>query len=164
MQLYYSSAVPFEYPGANLICSVCGMEYGLSHNCPGSLSTAEQDILSAGLQAPMDGGLGYYLGEAFKIVGCDDMAIRRNANDPKATLYAVFFWLAAMLVIFLATSFQALTRALSKADPVSAGIGAVVGLTFGLLVMGLITFAQLGLCHLIAKWFFGAAGKFAELM
>jgi hypothetical protein len=76
------------------------MEYGLSHNCPGPLSTAGQDILSAGLQAPMDGGLGYSLGEAFKIVGWDDMAIRRNAKDPKATRYAVFFWLAAMLVIF----------------------------------------------------------------
>jgi hypothetical protein len=147
-----------------MICTVCGMEYGLSHNCPGPLSTAGQDILSAGLQAPTDGGLGYYLGEAFKIVGWDDMAIRRNAKDPRATLYAVLFWLAAMLLILMATSFQALSRALAKADPVAAGIGAVVGLTFGLVVMGLITFAQLGLCHLIAKWFFGATGKFTELM
>jgi hypothetical protein len=147
-----------------MICNVCGLEYGLSHNCPGPLSIAGQDILSAGLQAPTDGGLGYYLGEALKIVRWDDIAIRRNAKDQRATFYAVPFWLAAMLLILLATAFPALSRALSKANPAAMVIGAVVGLTFGLLVMGVITFAQLGLCHLIAKWFFGATGKFTELM
>ena len=147
-----------------MICNVCGFEYGLSHNCPGPLSIAGQDILSAGLQAPTDGGLGYYLGEALKIVRWDDIAIRRNAKDQRATFYAVPFWLAAMLLILLATAFPALSRALSKANPAAMVIGAVVGLTFGLLVMGVITFAQLGLCHLIAKWFFGATGKFTELM
>jgi hypothetical protein len=30
--------------------------------------------------------------------------------------------------------------------------------------MALLTFIQLGLCHLIAKWIFGATGKFVELM
>jgi hypothetical protein len=147
-----------------MICNVCGLEYGLSHNCPGPLSLAGQDILSAGLQAPTDGGLGYYLGEALKIVRWDDIAIRRNAKDKRATLYAVLFWLAAMLLILLATAFPALSRALSKASPAAMAIGAVVGLTVGLLVMGVITFAQLGLCHLIARWFFGATGKFTELM
>jgi len=147
-----------------MVCTVCGMEYGLSHNCPGPLSTAGQDILSAGLQAPTDGGLGYYLGEALNIVRWDDIAIRRNAKDPRATWYAVLFWLAAMMLILTATSFPALSRVLSKSSPVAMVIGAVVGLTFGLFVMGLFTFAQLGLCHLIAKWFFGATGKFTELM
>ena len=36
--------------------------------------------------------------------------------------------------------------------------GLVVGLIVGLVVMSTITFVQLGLCHLIAKWFFGATG------
>jgi hypothetical protein len=67
----------------------------------------------------------------------------------------VIFWLTAMLLILLATAFPALSRALSKANPAAMAIGAVVGLTVGLLVMGVITFAQLGLCHMIAKWFFG---------
>jgi hypothetical protein len=147
-----------------MVCNICGLEYGLSHNCPGPLSTAGQDILLAGLQAPTDGGLGYYLGEALKIVRWDDIAIRRNAKDPRATLYAILFWLVSMLLILLATSFPALSRALAGANPPAMIIGAVVGLTFGLLVMGLITFAQLGLCHLIAKWLFGATGKFTELI
>ena len=30
--------------------------------------------------------------------------------------------------------------------------------------MGILTFAQLGLCHLIAKWFLGATGTFAGIM
>lgn len=147
-----------------MVCNICGLEYGLSHNCPGPLSTAGQDILSAGLQAPTDGGLGYYLGEALKIVRWDDIAIRRNAKDPRATLYAILFWLVSMLLILLATSFPALSRALAGANPPAMIIGAVVGLTFGLLVMGLITFAQLGLCHLIAKWLLSATGKFTELI
>jgi uncharacterized protein YqgC (DUF456 family) len=40
----------------------------------------------------------------------------------------------------------------------------VVGLSFGWVVMAVITFCQLGMCHLIAKWFFGATGNFKELM
>jgi hypothetical protein len=147
-----------------MICNICGLEYGLSHNCSGPLSAAGQDILSAGLQAPTNGSLGYYLGEALKIVRWDDMAVRRNAKDPRATLYAVLFWIASMLVILLATSFTALSKVLPKDNPVAMAIGAVAGLTFGLIVMALLTFIQLGLCHLIAKWIFGATGKFVELM
>jgi hypothetical protein len=147
-----------------MICTVCGLEYGLSHNCPGPLSAAGQDILSAGLQAPTNGGLGYYLGEALKIVRWDDLAVRRNAKDPRATLYAVLFWIASMLAILMAPSFTALSKVLPRGNPVAMAIGAVVGLTLGLMVMALLTFIQLGLCHLIAKWIFGATGKFVELM
>jgi len=43
-------------------------------------------------------------------------------------------------------------------------IGAVVGLTFGPRGDGPAHIYQLGLCHLIAKWIFGATGKFVELM
>lgn len=43
-------------------------------------------------------------------------------------------------------------------------IGLVVGLIFGLAVMALITFVQLGLCHLIAKWFFGGTGTYMGIM
>jgi hypothetical protein len=147
-----------------MICTVCGLEYGLSHNCPGPLSAAGQDILSAGLQAPTNGGLGYYLGEALKIVRWDDLAVRRNAKDPRATLYAVLFWITSMLAILMVTSFTALSKVLPRDNPVATAIGAVVGLTFGLMAMALLTFIQLGLCHLIAKWIFGATGKFVELM
>jgi len=104
------------------------------------------------------------LGEALKIVRWDDMAVRRNAKDPRATLYAMLIWLASMFIVVLGTSLAALSRVLPRNNPIAVAIGAVVGLTFGLIVMGLITFVQLGLCHLIAKWIFGATGKFTELM
>jgi len=147
-----------------MICNVCGMEYGLSHNCPGPLSAAGQDILAEGLHAPTDGGLGYYLGEALKIVRWDDIAIRRNAKDPRATPFALIFWGVSMLLVLLVTSFSTLSRVFQRGNLVALVIGAAVGLTFGLVVMAAITFAQLGLCHLIARWFFGATGKFRELM
>ncbi len=43
-------------------------------------------------------------------------------------------------------------------------ISVVMGLSFGLLIMGIITFVQLGLCHLIAKWFFGGTGTLVGVM
>lgn len=145
-------------------CDVCGLEYGLSHNCPGPLSAAGQEILAAGLEAPTNGGIGYYLGEAFKIVRWDDVAIRRNAKDRRATWYGVLIWIVAMLVVLAALSLPALRRALPKAEPTALAFGVIVGMTFGLLVMAVITLMQLGLCHLIAKWFFGATGKYVEVM
>ena len=145
-------------------CGVCGLEYGLSHNCPGPLSAQGQEILDAGLKAPADGGLGYYLGEALRIVRWDDIAIRRNARDPRATPYGLLLWILAMVVVLVASSWTALGRVLPKNNPPALVIGAVVGLAFGLIVMATLTFAQLGLCHVIAKWFFGATGRFAELM
>jgi hypothetical protein len=33
-------------------------------------------------------------------------------------------------------------------------------MSVGLAVMAILTFIQLGLCHLIAKWFFGASGSY----
>ncbi len=145
-------------------CDVCGLEYGLSHNCPGPLPPAAQEILVAGLEAPTDGGLGYYLGEAFKIVRWDDVAIRRNAKDRRATLYGLLVWSASTLVVLSAIILWAMIGALPSADPAAEVTGAIVGIIFGFLVVAVLTFVQLGLCHLIAKWFFGAKGKFIEVM
>lgn len=145
-------------------CDVCGLEYGLSHNCPGPLPPVARDLVTAELQVPSDAGLGYYLGQAVKIVRWDDGAIRRNAKDPKATAYGLLFWSASILLILLVTTLPTLSRSLPKVNPIAQAIGIIVGLTFGLVIMAVITFLQLGLCHLIAKWFFGASGKFAEVM
>src|SRR5271169_4182941 len=103
-------------------CDVCGQEYGLSHNCPGPLTAAGQDILNEGLEAPRDGGLIYYLGEALKIVRWDDVAIRRNAKDRRATLYGVLIWLASILLIMLATIVPILNKKLPNAEPVALAI------------------------------------------
>ncbi|MGB7845936.1 MAG: hypothetical protein WBL63_10000 [Candidatus Acidiferrum sp.] len=68
------------------------------------------------------------------------------------------------MLILLVTGLPVLNRSLPRANPIALVIGIIVGLTFGFIVMAVITFIQLGLCHLIAKWFFGATGKFVEGM
>jgi hypothetical protein len=145
-------------------CDVCGLEYGLSHNCPGPLPPVAQDLATAELRVPIDAGPSYYLGQAVKIVRWDDGAIRRNAKDPRATVYGLLFWLASTLLILLVTTLPILSRVLPKVNPVAQAIGIIVGLAFGLVIAGVIFFLQLGLCHLIAKWFFGATGRFVEVM
>jgi hypothetical protein len=147
-----------------MVCNVCGLEYGLSHNCAGPLSTAGQAILSDGLEAPKNGGLGYYLGETAKIARGDDVAIRRNARDWGASPYGLAIWIGSMLICLLSTTLPTLSAALSNMDPIAKVIGGMVGLMIGLMLMALMTLIQLGLCHPIAKWIFGATGKFKELM
>jgi hypothetical protein len=78
-------------------------------------------------------------------------------------MYAVLLWIAAMLIVLLVASLPQLISVLARANLLARVIGAVVGITFGLILMAAIT-AQLALRHLIAKWFFGATGKFPELM
>lgn len=41
-------------------------------------------------------------------------------------------------------------------NPIAMVFGSVIAIAFGLTVMAVLTFTQLGLCHLIAKWFFDA--------
>lgn len=78
-------------------CTAGGLEYGLSLNRSGPLSAHAQEILEPGLQAPANGGVGYYLGEALKIPRSDDNAIPRTAKDPRATVYGTLIWIAATL-------------------------------------------------------------------
>ncbi len=145
-------------------CDVCGLEYGLSHNCPGPLSPAAQALATAELQVPIGAGLGYYLGQAMKIVRWDDVAIRRNAKDPKATAFGLVLWAASILLILGVTTAPILSRLVPKVNPVAQVIGIIAGLATGFVILAVITFVQLGLCHLIAKWFFGATGKFVEVI
>ena len=59
-------------------CQVCGMNYGVSHNCSGVapiLSAEEASLVPEGI-API-----YYLRLAFNIARWDDVAIRRASRD-----------------------------------------------------------------------------------
>jgi hypothetical protein len=145
-------------------CDVCGLDYSTAHNCPGPISENVQRILAEGLEAPSDGGFGYYLGEAWKIVRWDDIAIRRNAKDPRATFYATLIWLMSLFVALLGTSWPTFGRIMDRGNTATVAVALIIGLSFGLLMMAAITFAQLSLCHLIAKWIFGAKGTFIEIM
>ncbi len=136
----------------------------MSHNCPGQLPTTAQEMAIADLRVPANAGLGYYLGEALKIVRWDDIAIRRNAKDRRATIYGLLLWSVSMFLVLLVTSLPALLTRLPKGNPIAQAVGIIFGLTFGFIAMAVLTLIQLGLCHLIAKWIFGATGRFVEVM
>lgn len=142
-------------------CAVCGQDYGVTHNCPGV--AAAPMIEEEAAPPPEWFSPLYYLRLAIKIVRWDEVSIRRASRDPNAIYYGVGLWAAAALVILLFTVLPRMLRAGRLSNP-EAIIRLWIGLSYGLLLMGLITFVQLGLCHLIAKWFFGATGTLLGVM
>jgi hypothetical protein len=141
-------------------CEVCGQDYGLTHNCAGVAPSISQEEAAPPPDsfAPL-----YYLRLAFSIVRWDEVSIRRGSRDPKAGFYGAFFWAVTAMIILLFTALPQMLRTKHVSGPALI-IGLVVGLIVGLVVMGLITFIQLGLCHLIAKWFLGGTGTFVGVM
>lgn len=141
-------------------CEVCGMDVGLAHNCSGipPAMTPEE-------AAPPPPGIapGYYLQLAFKIATWDDVAIRRAARDPDAIFYGAVFSAITTAIIFLGSSLAAMLR-----NPTMNGDkllwGVLLGLLFMWVTMSILFFVQFGLCHLIAKAFFGATGTFVGVM
>jgi len=143
-----------------MVCSVCGQDYGLSHNCAGiaAFMTAEEAAPPPTAFDPL-----YYLRLAFNIARWDDFAIRRAARDSNALGYGMVLWTLSAFLILLG-----MTLARLLAEPginlPAALIAMIPTLSFGLAVMAAITLTQLGLCHLIAKWLFGGKGTYLELM
>jgi hypothetical protein len=142
-------------------CDVCGQDYGVAHNCAGVAAAS----MTPEEAAPFPDGFAplYYLRLAFNIARWDDVSIRRASRDPKAWGYGAFLWVVAAVTILLFTALPQMLRAMRVSGPALI-IGLGVGLIFGLVVMGAIMFVQLGLCHLIAKWFFGATGTLRSVM
>jgi hypothetical protein len=141
-------------------CQVCGMDYGVSHNCSGiaPLLTPEE-------AAPPPEGFSpvYYLRMAFHIARWDDLAIRRASRDPHALLYGALFSAISAAMIFLVTALpKMLTREGATAGTIFWGL--LLGLVFVWVYMGAIAIFQFGLCHLIARWFLGATGTFFGVM
>ena len=141
-------------------CDVCGLDYGLSHNCSGIAP-----VLTDEETAPPPGGFspGYYLRLAFNIVRWDDIAIRRASRDSNAIYYGAFLWIVAATIVLVGTALSQMLAAIHAPGPAMV-IGVVVGMSVGLAVMAILTFVQLGLCHLIAKWFFAGTGSYLGVM
>lgn len=141
-------------------CQVCGMEYGLSHNCSGvapALSPEEAAPVPEGF-API-----YYLRLAFHIARWNDVAIRRASRDPNALAYGAALCALSAAIIFLVTALpKMLTREGATAGTIFWGL--LLGLVFVWVYMGAIALIQFGLCHLIARWFLGATGTFFGVM
>lgn len=135
-------------------CEICGAEYGLSHSCSGiapPLTEAEEETPPPGL------ALGYYLRLAFNIARWNAVDIRRAARDPDALFYGAVFSALTAAMIFLGAALPRMLR-----DPaLNAGKltwELLLGLPFVWLSLGVIAIAQIGVCHLAAKWFLDANG------
>jgi hypothetical protein len=142
-------------------CDVCGQDYGVAHNCPGVVAAS----MTQEEAAPIPPGFAplYYLRLAFNIARWDDVSIRRASRDTNAGIYGAVLWVIAAITILAFTALPQMLRAMRVSGPALI-IGVAVGLSAGLVAMILITFFQLGLCHLIAKWFFGATGTLRGVM
>lgn len=141
-------------------CEVCGMDVGLAHNCSGiapALTPEEAAPPPPGI-APL-----YYLALAFDIARWNDVAIRRAARDPDSLFHGAIFSAISAAIIFLGTSLpKMLSGPAMSADRLLWGV--LLGLLFVWVTLSVLTVFQLGLCHLIAKWFFGATGTFLGIM
>lgn len=141
-------------------CAVCGMDYGLSHNCSGiaPLATAEET-------APPPAGFspGYYLRLAFDVARWNEVAIRRASRDSNAIYYGAFLWVLSALIILVVTALPRTLAAIHASGPALV-VGVAVGFTFGLAVMAILTFIQLSLCYLVAKWFLDGSGSYLGVM
>jgi hypothetical protein len=73
-------------PKGNLVkCEVCGLEYGLSHNCAGISPLVTPDKM-APAPGPRFAPL-HYLEESFKILTWNDESVRRTAKDNNSLVY-----------------------------------------------------------------------------
>jgi hypothetical protein len=136
------------------------MDYGLSHHCSGiaPLLTAEET-------APPPAGFspGYYLLLAFNIARWDEIAIRRASRDPNAIYYGASLWVFAAMIVLISVALLRSVTAIRVGGPAMI-LGVAIGLSFGLAALAILTFIQLGLCHLIAKWFFDGNGSYWGVM
>lgn len=160
-------------------CHVCGKYYSLTHNCVAparpSLDDVEVDATPSPSQrefapVPTEFAPLYYLRLAISIIRWDEVSVRRAARDPKALLYGMYsFSLGAFVLfslLFMPASFAAVRESgMTGTWPalfsyIAGNLIAVVAV----IAVGAFSVAQLGLCHLIAKWFCGAKGTFVGIL
>jgi len=137
-----------------LRCKVCGIDYGVSHECSGLSPgmTLEEVAPPPSEFAPF-----YYIRMAFNIVRWDDMSVRRASRDPNALVYGAALSAISAAIIFLVTGLPRMLTREGRA-PEAIFLGSLLGLVFVWAYMGLIAIIQIGLCHAIAKVFLGATG------
>jgi hypothetical protein len=140
-----------------LRCKVCGIDYGVSHECSGLSPgmTLEEVAPPPSEFAPF-----YYIRMAFDIVCWDGMSVRRASRDPNALVYGAALSAMSAAIIFLVTALPGMLTREGKA-PEAIFLGLLLGFVFVWAYMGIIAVIQIALCHAIAKVFLGATGTLA---
>ncbi len=138
-------------------CPVCGRTYGVTHSCPGPASA--QTAIPTKWPVPSGFAPVRYFRQALAIAQLDDGAILAASLDKNAMFYGVALWLVGQLIVS--------ARALwAVATPPGAPRGLVIAVSalFLIVVDALSVLLQYGLCHLLARLFFGARGTFLGVL
>lgn len=141
-------------------CPLCGIEYDLSHECPGVAT----DL--AGEEAwPHTGGFApaHFVRMGLEIALLKGVAIRRAACDPNAIVYGSVFCAISAAAIFLLSALPSMLRR-PVASLETIALGLLLGFIFSWVYLGLIVVGQLGLCHIVAKAVFDGKGTFLGVM
>ena len=141
-------------------CPLCGIEYDLSHKCPGAAS----DIAREEAWPHSDGfAPGHYVRMGLEIALLKGVAIRRAACDPNAIVYGAAFCAISAATIFLLSALPSLLRR-PGASLETVALGLLLGFTFSWVYLGLIVVGQLSLCHILAKAVFDGKGTLLDVM
>jgi hypothetical protein len=147
-----------------MICSVCGQDFGLTHNCAGIASA----VMAEDVTPPPTGFAPlHYLKLAYQIVRWDDLAIRRASQDPAALWYGMAFSVIVAAAVFAVTwvvTFERFGLGLAKAFSPLVLPRFLIGLCVQVVLMAVSLIIQIGLCHMIAKFFLYGRGTFIGVL
>jgi hypothetical protein len=142
-------------------CATCGQIYGITHTCPGPVVSAtlppEKVWTTPSGFAPL-----YYLRLAIGVARFEDAAILAASRDEMAFAYGAFIWVFSRLVLYSVPVFP-LFRAAARGFTVNWS-RIVVAIAISTLVDAMVFFAQYGLAHSLARWWFGARGTYVQVM
>jgi hypothetical protein len=142
-------------------CPACGQTYGLTHTCPGAIASAnapaDEWVAPKGF-APL-----FYLREAIAIAKFEDGAIIGASRDEVALVYGAIIWLLSRFVIY------SVRLVLPYAQAIEHGYilnwtRIEMGILFGVIADTVWALAQYGVCHLCARWWFGARGTYVGIL
>jgi hypothetical protein len=142
-----------------MICSVCGQDFGLTHNCAGiAPAILPEDV------APPPKGFAplHYLQLAYRIARWDDLAIRQASRDPAAGAYGTALWLISAVALYVIRMYRYLLVWNDLSPTITQRLE--LGLIFVVMGMAIAMLIQIGLCHLIATLFLGGTGTFIGVL
>lgn len=138
-------------------CPVCGRTYGIAHTCPGP-PAAE---FAGASQWPVPSGFAplHYFRQGVAIARLDDGAVMAASRDIHALLYGTAIWMIGQLLLLVGLLWKG-AGSLAKLN----WLGLLFAFIFLLVLDGLVLLAQYGICHLLARWWFGARGTYIGVL
>ncbi len=136
-------------------CSVCGRPYGVTHSCPGPPSR----VSASTWPVPTTFAPVHYFRQAIAIARFDDGAIISASLDRRSILYGAAIWLLGQFLVF-----GHVLWALAHSQRATRWPAVAAGCCLLVVVDAAWLLAQYGLCHILARWLFGARGTYMRLL